>query len=112
MKPRCDVSSKDVSRRKLLAVSLPISVALIIICQMILLGPKPSLYSSWAFLMFMAAYLGWFLFRRSENREASFFSTRVRATDSDQTQLSVDWVASAGAIFLIGLAVVLPWLRD
>ena len=60
----------------------------------------------------MACYLGWFLHRRSLNREAAFFSTRIRPDDSGQRRYSVELVAMVGASFLIALCLLLPWLRS
>ena len=93
-------------------LALPVCIGVIIVAQMIVVGLKPSLYTSWAFLFFMGAYLGRFMYQRSRGREAAFFSTRIRPTDSDERRLSTEWVALAGAVFLVILTLLLPVLRD
>jgi hypothetical protein len=96
---------------RLAGIALPISIAVIVVLQMIFVGLKSSLFASWAFLLFMGVYLGRFLYLRSQGREAAFFSTRIRPTDSDDRRLSTEWVALAGAVFLIVLTLLLPVLR-
>lgn len=100
------------NRMRFAGVALPLCVGAIIVVQMFVVGITSSLYTSWAFLFFMATYLGRFLFLRSEGREAAFFSTRIRPTDSDERRLSTEWVALAGAAFLVGLTLLLPMLRS
>jgi hypothetical protein len=99
------------NKMRFAGIALPVSIGAIIVGQMVVVGLKSSLYASWAFLFFMGAYLGRFLYLRSQGREAAFFSTRIRPTDSGERRLSTEWVALAGAVFLVVLTLLLPVLR-
>lgn len=99
------------NKMRVVGLALPVCIGIIIAAQMVLLGLKPGLYSSWAFLFLMGVYLGRFLHLRSRGREAAFFSTRIRPTDSDERRGSTEWVALVGAACLVLLTLLLPLLR-
>jgi hypothetical protein len=94
-----------------LSIITPVAVLMIIAIQLLLFGVHASYISSWIMLIFMSFYLAWFLRRRSQDTEAAFFSTRVRATDDEARKLGAETVAVAGAAFIVLLTLLLPWLR-
>lgn len=99
------------NKMRVVGLALPVCITAIIVAQIIFIGLKPTFFSSWAFLCLMGVYLGRFLYLRSNDREAAFFSTRIRPTDSADRRFSTEWVALAGAVLLIVLTLLLPVLR-
>lgn len=95
-------------RLRLVGVALPICISVIIGAQMVVVGLKPSLLTPWAFLLFMGIYLGRFLYLRACGREAAFFATRIGQSDIDEEPGFPEWVALAGAAFLIVLTLLTP----
>lgn len=93
-------------------LALPVCIGAVIAAQMVAIGLDQTYYTSWAFMFFMGAYLGRFLYLRSQGREAAFFSTRIRPTDAEERRFSTEWVALVGALFLIVVTVLLPVLRS
>ena len=91
--------------------ALPVATIAVALAQLAHFGLEKRFVASWLFIVFISLYLGWFLGQRSRNQEAEFFSTRIRPTDSDGRKSSVDLIAMLGATFLVGLLVLLPWLR-
>ncbi len=101
--------SQDSLLRKT-SIALPAAVCFIVIGQAIHFGWHLRLALSWAYLVFMAVYLAWFLNRRSHDQEAAFFSTRIRPSDNDRRKSSADYMALLSAPFLVVLTLALPWL--
>ena len=96
------------NRLRFVGVALPICISVIIVAQMVVVGLKSSLLTSWAFLLFMGIYLGRFLYLRACGREAAFFATRIGQSDTDEEPGLTEWVALAGAAFLIILTLLIP----
>lgn len=94
------------------AYGLPAMNSVVVVVQLVWFGWNERFIGSWAFLLFMSYYLGWFLNRRSLNQEAAFFSTTVRPDDASDRKYSVDVVAMLSAPFLLALTFLLPWLRS
>ena len=101
----------DPKTMRMTSRALPIATGAIVLAQLAHFGPEKRFAASWIFLTLMSLYLGWFIWKRSSDQEATFFSTRIRPTDSDGDKSSVDLVAMVGAVAIVGLAALLPWLR-
>lgn len=93
-------------------LALPVCIGAVIAAQMAALGLNSTYCTSWAFAFFMGAYLGRFLYQRSQGREASFFSTRIRPSDSEDRRYSAELAALIGAWFLVVVTILLPVLRS